>query len=118
LVTLNVPARRRHGRASLCFASALQAELQQVRNTQPGLLNSPEAPERVQQLAAADAVLQQRRTAIAQLAFVIEVAGDLDAAAARLGSPASAQEDTAAALMQDPERLAQLLGITDSAEDE
>ncbi len=91
----------------------MQAELQQIRNTQPQLLENPEAQQQIQQLAQADEVLQQRKIAVAQLALVLEIAKDLEAAQANLetqpGGPGSAAE----AFMDDPEQLAQMLGISD-----
>lgn len=88
-----------------------QAELQQVRNTQPQLLENPEAQQQIQQLAYADEVLQQRTTAVTQLGLVLEVAADLDAAQASLDAQQQGPEAAAAALLDDPEQLAQLLGM-------
>jgi hypothetical protein len=60
----------------------LQTELQQVRNSQPQLLQSPEAKQHMAQVAAADEALQRRKTAVGQLAYVLDIAQDLDAAEA------------------------------------
>lgn len=98
-----------------------QAELQQIRNTEPQLLENPEAQQQIQQLAAADDVLQQRKAAVAQLALVLELAKDLDAARASLDAPSGGPESAgaaAAALFDDPEQLAQMLGITADDDDE
>lgn len=91
----------------------VQTELQQIRNTQPQLLENPEAQQQIQQLAQADEVLQQRNQAVTQLALVLEVAQDLDAALASLDAQAQGPEAAAAAFMDDPEQLAQFLGIDD-----
>lgn len=89
----------------------VQAELQQIRNTQPELLENPDAQQQIQQLAQADDVLQQRKAAIAQLALVLEIAQDTEAAQASLDA-LQGPEAAAAALLDDPEQLAQMLGIT------
>jgi hypothetical protein len=87
-------------------------ELQQIRNTQPELLENPEAQQQIQQLSHADDVLQQRKAAVTQLALVLEVAQDLEAAQASLDAQQQGP-GRAAALMDDPEQLAQMLGVLD-----
>jgi predicted component of type VI protein secretion system len=90
----------------------VQTELQQIRNSQPELLENPEAQQQIQQLMQADEVLQQRKAAVAQLALVLELSKDLEAAQASLDAPPG-PEAAAAALLNDPEQLAQMLGIDD-----
>lgn len=92
---------------SLCCLLFAQVELQQLRNTQPQLLDNPEAQQQIEQLAQADKVLQQRKAAVAQLALVLELASDLDAAQASLSE--TGPEAAAAALLDDPERLFEVL---------
>jgi len=96
----------------LPFLLVLKAELQQIRNAQPQLLENPEAKQRIEQLAHADDVLQQRKAAVTQLALVLELAQDLDAAQESLDSQQSS--DAAAAFLDDPEQLAQMLGVNDA----
>jgi hypothetical protein len=116
----------------------LQTELQQVRNSHPQLLESAEAKQHIAQVAAADEALQRRKTAVGQLAYVLDVAQDLDAAkralegsgdptvdmvgssssssagveqgGGRLGAAAAAAA-AAPADLPSPEDLAALLGI-------
>lgn len=57
-------------------------------------------------------MLQQRKAAVAQLALVLEIAQDLEAAQASLEAPPG-PEAAAAALLNDPERLAKMLGFDD-----
>jgi len=57
-----------------------------VRNQQPNLLETPEAQQHMQQVAHADEVLQQRKAAVLQLAYVLDLAQDLDAAERKLAS--------------------------------
>jgi hypothetical protein len=89
-----------------------QVELQQIRNTQPELLENPEAQQQIQQLSQADDVLQQRKAAVTQLALVLELAKDLEAAQASLDAQQQ-RPGAAASLMDDPEQLAQMLGVLD-----
>lgn len=58
-------------------------------------------------------MLQQRKTAVAQLALVLELAKDLEAAQENLDTQMAGSESAAATFMDDPERLAQMLGIDD-----
>jgi hypothetical protein len=58
-------------------------------------------------------VLQQRKTAVAQLALVLELAKDLEAAQENLDTQMAGSESAVAAFMDDPEQLAQMLGIDD-----
>ncbi|WIA21341.1 hypothetical protein OEZ85_000568 [Tetradesmus obliquus] len=60
--------------------SQAQTELQQVRNSQPQLLRSPEAQQHIAQVAAADEALRRRKTAVGQLAYILDIAQDLDGA--------------------------------------
>jgi hypothetical protein len=90
-----------------------QAELQQIRNTQPQLLENPEAQQQIQQLAQADEVLQQRKIAVAQLALVLEIAKDTEAAQMNMDTEPTGMDSAAAAFIDDPEQLAQMLGIDD-----
>jgi hypothetical protein len=114
-------------------AASAQTELQQVRNSQPELLQTPEAKQHIAQVAAADEALQRRKTAVGQLAYVLDIAQDLDGAEAsfaagrsnstangsgvgseqgggRLGAAAAAAA-AAPADLPSPEDLAALLGI-------
>lgn len=100
--------------ALLCPLTPSQAELQQVRNTQPELLNSPEAQDHIRQVAAADEVLQRRKAAVAQLTYVLQVAQDLDAAERSFAASRESSRQQASAAPGDlpsPEDLAALLGI-------
>ena len=58
----------------------LQYEIQKARNNNPQLLESPEAKQHIQQVGDADAALQRRKLAVGQLAYVLDIAQDLDAA--------------------------------------
>lgn len=83
----------------------MQTEIQKARNANPQLLESPEAKQHMQQVAAADAALQRRKAAIGQLTYVLDIAQDLDAAEQSLTARQDKSEDG------DMENLAALLGV-------
>ncbi|KAF8057922.1 SRC2 [Scenedesmus sp. PABB004] len=86
-----------------------QQEIQQARSADASLLETPAAQQHIAQVAAADAALQRRRAAVAQLAYVLELAQDLDGAeralAGATGSGAGPGQ------LPGPEELARLLGV-------
>lgn len=83
----------------------LQLEIQKARNANSQLLESPEAKQHIQQVAAADAALQRRKIAVGQLAYVLDIAQDLDAAERSL---AADRDQAGSGQMED---LAALLGM-------
>lgn len=87
----------------------MQLEIQKARNANPELLQTPEARQHIQQVQAADAALQRRKLAVGQLAYVLDIAQDLDAAERGLAS--SSGEGLTGDDEQMAEELAALLGV-------
>lgn len=83
----------------------LQYEIQKARNNNPQLLESPEAQQHIQQVTAADTALQRRKIAAGQLAYVLDIAQDLDAAEKAV----SAEKDKTGD--EEMDELATLLGM-------
>ncbi|KIY95693.1 hypothetical protein MNEG_12270 [Monoraphidium neglectum] len=59
-------------------ATAAQAELAWARRNRPELLEQPEVAARVKMMQQAEAQLEPRREAVAQLEEAIKIAGNLD----------------------------------------
>eukprot|EP00878_Enallax_costatus_P008521 GHUV01008909.1.p1 GENE.GHUV01008909.1~~GHUV01008909.1.p1 ORF type:complete len:420 (+),score=159.62 GHUV01008909.1:1558-2817(+) len=88
-----------------CAVTEAQYDIQKARKNNPQLLESQEAKQHIQQVEAADAALQRRKLAVGQLAYVLDIAQDLDAAERTL----AVEKDNAGG--EQMENLAALLGM-------